>query len=280
MNDIIKKIKKSARSLTIPKTYFQLKALLDEPDYTLAEAALLAGREPGLAVRFLKIANSAFYRKQSEIETISHAVSTLDSRQVHDIMLCASVWQAFKQIPYSVMDMGKFWRRCVFCAVTIQQLAIRCEQMDTERFFLIGLLHDIGHLFMHLSIAGKTQTAILQANETQSPLYQVQRDLLGFDYAKISGIVMQEWGLPKSLRIPITFHPEPTNADHFKLETALLHLAHLLVQSHLENSFFGEGGFIIDPVVWKYSGLTQEDCLQARQTAAKTSGSIADSIFN
>ena len=109
-------------------------------------------------------------------------------------------------------------------------------------------------------------------------MYQVERELVGFDYAKLGGYVMGQWDLPKSLQAITWFHPEPGKAGQFASEAALLHLASLLVQTDLEAADFGAGAFLVDPAAWQLTGLTEERCLQARQTAAEQFGTVADSI--
>ncbi len=272
------KVVKSAQLISLPDIYIKLKGLMDEPDYTMAEVALLVGRDPGMATRFLRVVNSPLYRRIRKIETVSHAVSLLGIRQVHDIVLSASVAEAFEGIQTDVMNMQKFWQRSFYCAVMSKQLALECGIMESDRLFVIGLLHDIGHLFMYLAIPKESQQAILNAKKLERPLYQVERELLGFDYAKLGGYVMGQWDLPKSLQVITCFHPEPGKANQFASEAALLHLACQLVQADLEAGAFGAGAFLVDPAAWQLTGLTEEHCLNARQTAAEQFGAVSESI--
>lgn len=275
---MFQKVVKSAQLISLPDIYIRLKELMGEPDYTMAEIALLVGRDPGMATRFLRVVNSPLNRRIRKIETVSKAVSLLGIRQVHDIVLSASVAEAFEGIQTDVMNMKKFWQRSFYCAVMTKQLALECEILESDRLFLTGLLHDIGHLFMYIAIPEESQHAILKAKKLERPLYQVERELLGFDYAKLGGYVMGQWDLPKSLQSITCFHPEPGKADQFASEAALLHLARLLVQTDLEAADFGAGAFLVDPAAWQLTGLTEEHCLNARQTAAQQFNEVAESI--
>ena len=275
---MFQKVVKSAQLISLPDIYIRLKELMGEPDYTMAEIALLVGRDPGMATRFLRVVNSPLNRRIRKIETVSKAVSLLGIRQVHDIVLSASVAEAFEGIQTDVMNMKKFWQRSFYCAVMTKQLALECEILESDRLFLTGLLHDIGHLFMYIAIPEESQHAILKAKKLGRPLYQVERELLGFDYAKLGGYVMGQWDLPKSLQSITCFHPEPGKADQFASEAALLHLARLLVQTDLEAADFGAGAFLVDPAAWQLTGLTEEHCLNARQTAAQQFNEVAESI--
>lgn len=277
---MMQKIEQSAQLISLPEVYFRLQELLTDPEYTMAEVALLISRDPGLATRFLRIVNSPLNRRTHKIETVGHAISLLGSQQVHDVVLCASITEAFNGILIEVMNMRQFWQQSVFCAVTAQQLAIAGNKTESERFFTMGLLHDIGHLFMYQAIPEESQQAILQAKDMNRPLYQIERELLGFDYAQIGANMMRIWDLPKSLQVTTRFHPEPNITRDFTLETALLHLSSLLIQSSLENGQFGIEPFVADDTVWTTTGLTNEQCLEIQQTAADQFAEVENSLFS
>ena len=62
---------------TLPDVYIRLRALLDDPDTSMADIANLIAHDPGLTARLLKMVNSAFFRFAAKIETVSRAVSLL-----------------------------------------------------------------------------------------------------------------------------------------------------------------------------------------------------------
>jgi len=268
MDDLIQKIRTSAQQITLPKIYLQLKELLADPHHTMAEVALLINRDPVLAMRFLLITNSPLNNQTAKIERIGRAISLLNTQQIHDIILCASVAEAFDGIINDTFDMKQFWQRSVYCAFTARQLATECG-VKCEQPFLLGLLADIGHLFMYLGIPEQSQQAILQATREQKALYLVEREQFGFDYAAIGGMMMKEWSLSKSLQIPITFHTEPNQVRLYTFESGLLHIASLLVQADLEAGEFGEGVYAVNQNALKMTGLTLERCLEARDIATK-----------
>ncbi len=270
---------KSARLISLPDIYIKLKHLIDGPDYSMVEVAVLVGSDPGMATRFLRLVNSPLNRRVHEIETISHAVSMLGIQQIHDIVLSASVAKAFEGILEQKMDMKKFWQRSFYSAMMAKQLALECEVLESDRIFTIGLLHDIGHMIMYQTIPDESQQAVQKSKETSQPLYQVERELIGFDYAKLGAYLMNQWNLPKSFQIITCFHPEPDKTNQFIMETALLHLSYLLVLSDLEGGVFGEGPYIVDPSVWATTGLTRENCLEYRQTAADQFNQFKNNLF-
>lgn len=276
---MFQKIIKSAQLISLPDIYIKLKNLMDEPDYSMAEVAILVGSDPAMATRFLRLVNSPFNRRVHTIETVSHAVSMLGIQQIHDIVLSASVARAFDGIQKQQMDMKKYWQRSFYCAVTAKQLALDCGILDSDRIFTMGLLHDIGHMIMYQAVPEESQKALLKSIKLAQPLYKAEREMIGFDYAKLGAYLMKLWHLPQNFQVITCFHPEPHKTSQYAMETALLHLSYLLVLSDLQNGVFGEGSFKVNPAALQTTHLTEEQCLESRQTASDQFNQVESTLF-
>ena len=64
--------------------------------------------DAGLSARLLRIVNSAYYGFPQKIETISHAIGVIGTRQLSDLMLSTIVIDKFKSIPESMINMESF----------------------------------------------------------------------------------------------------------------------------------------------------------------------------
>jgi HD-like signal output (HDOD) protein len=269
---------RAAKLVSLPEVYLRLKSILDDSDFAMAEVAVVISRDPATSLRLLRMVNSSLYGFKGKIETVSRAISLLGTQQVHDLVLATSVARAFKGMPPDIMDMRRFWRSNVDCAVTSRLLAGLCGDCDKERLFVAGLLHDIGHLFMYQEIPDLSQQAILAARETGVPLYKIERTIIGFDYAKVGSEVLQIWSLPESLVETTLFHVEPVNAKESPLETALVHLGSLMTQA-VEGGIFNEGPLTVDPSVWSVTGLSIEDCTVLHDEIEIEAGAVMDLMF-
>ncbi|MBT8333918.1 MAG: HDOD domain-containing protein, partial [Deltaproteobacteria bacterium] len=190
-----------------------------------------------------------------------------------------SVADAFKGMSTSVMDMQKFWYKSVYCAVTSRQLAALCPGCDKERLFVSGLLHDIGHLVMYQAIPDVSQEAIITSKQRNEPIHMVERSLLGFDYASVGAIMMRHWALPDSLKETTAFHTEPTQAEQFPLETALVHLGSLLAKAHEGIGKFNEGPLIVNETVWALTGLSADDCTSISAQVEEDAREVMELVF-
>jgi HD-like signal output (HDOD) protein len=94
-------------------------------------------------------------------------------------------------------------------------------------------------------------------NARQRPqlLYESERDALGFTHAVLGGLLLQNWKLPTSLEEIVMYHHNPTSATRFPVETAIVHLADIIVHS-MRLGTSGESYVPpLDPAAWDKLGL-------------------------
>ncbi|MCL2790640.1 MAG: HDOD domain-containing protein [Desulfobulbus sp.] len=266
MNPLLHDVLHAARLFSLPDVYIRLRQVIDNPEYTAAEVAAVIDKDPAITLRLLRIVNSSLYSFAISVDTVSRAVALLGSKQIHDLVLATSIAFTFKGITSHLVDMQRFWRQSVYCAVTCRLLADKANECDRERLFVAGLLHNIGHLLMYQAIPDLAQQVLVQARAEGLPVHAVERTLLGFDYTVIGGELMRLWELPESLVEPIRCHLEPEQAQGYPVETALVHLGALLTRAQHENGLFNQGVLTADPQVWPATGLSPEECVALHET--------------
>jgi len=268
MTTVWEQVTANAKLISLPEVYLRLKELLAQPDYSMADVALIIGQDPALTARLLRLVNSPYFGLAAKVESVFRAVGMLGTQQVHDLALATSVSHSFAGMPSEAVDMPKFWRRSVFCGLVSRGLAKAAGVQDSERLFVAGLLRDIGHLVMYQTVPAPCQQAMLVAEQREQPLYLVERDLIGIDYARVGGVLMRQWQLPSSLREPVEFHEEPRRALEFPMETYLIHLAALLVEAAESGQEFGSGTLEPRAESWTVTALSVQQCLSVQSEFA------------
>jgi HD-like signal output (HDOD) protein len=279
-NNLWEQVTADAQLLTLPAVYLRLREVLDDPDYAVSDIEAVIGSDPAIATRLLRQANSPYFGFAAKIETISRAVGLLGSQQVHDLVLATSVAQTFSGIPIEVMDIHAFWTRSVYCAAAARLLAVNCNVLDSERLFVSGLLRDIGHLVMYQSIPDEAKDALLRAREEGRALNEVEREVIGFDYARLGGALLQQWGLPRGLWEPVQWHITPEQAADYPLEAAIVHLAGVLSDVGQANE--EERVSLVSvahPFVWQVTGLMPEQCLAIQDEVERQLDGVMYLIF-
>ena len=137
-------IKGSVRLSSLPEIYFKINDAINDPESSFGDVAEIIQNDVSLSARLLKMVNSSFYNFPSEIDTISHAISIVGTKQLRDLALATMVVTAFDGIPEDFVDMKDFWRHSVACGVSAWVIATNCLEENSERHYLTGILHDVG----------------------------------------------------------------------------------------------------------------------------------------
>lgn len=272
-------VKESIKLISLPDVYLRLKSVIDSPDTSMADVAQVISQDPSLTARLLKMVNSPFYGFASKIDTISHAINMLGTRQIHDLALATTVVDSFSGFINEYLNFYDFWKNSVYCASNARLLAFYSNNRDTERPFVAGLLHDIGHLVMYQKIPNETSQAASLAEEQQMPLFLAERDVIGFDYAEVGAELLNHLNLPESLKQITRYHNEPSKAsDQFKLETTIVYIATQITNAvEIDTPVTEE--LNVDKDCWQATGLTPQVLPRVKEEADQQWQMSMDFIF-
>ena len=280
VNSSFENITREAELVSLPDIYIKLRNVLDDPDFAMAEVAVIISQDPAITLRLLHLVNSSFYGFTNKIETVGRAINLLGTEQIHDLVLATAVASAFKGMSTTIMDMQTFWERSLYCAAISRRLAVLSGKRDKERLFVAGLLCDIGHLIMYQAIPELAQRAILQSRERKEQVYLTERRIIGFDYASVGGILLRHWALPDVFRATTMFHVDPAAAENFAVEASLVHIGSMLTQASEEDCAFNEGMLQVDESVWAAAGLEPEDCSTIHEEVEDDVRQVLDVVFS
>ena len=214
---------------SLPQIYLQLTRVLDNPRASTAQIADIIGQDPSLTARLLRLVNSAFYCFPSKVENIADAVWLVGTEQIRDLALATSVLRVFGGISSNLVDMESFWVHSIATGVTARLLAAHRRETNGERFFVAGVLHDIGRLLMYRALPFDARKALFRARRTAEPLLDAERKTFGFDHAAAGGALLRAWDLPPSLIEIVQCHHAPGEAQQYPVEVAVVHLADVIV---------------------------------------------------
>lgn len=242
---------------TLPTIYYQVDAAINDPISSATRIGRIIGEDAGLSARLLQVVNSAFFGFPSRIDTISRAVTVIGTHQLRDLILATSVIESFRGIPDGLVDMESFWRHSIATGVAARIIATYLREPNVERFFVAGLLHDIGSLVMFAQIPRDQAEVLKHCAETDALLHVTEREMLGFDHAEVGGLLLKAWKLPSALIDIARWHHAPEKSSQHAAEVAVVHMADIV--SHcLECGSSGEK-FVppLDDGAWQRLGLSE-----------------------
>lgn len=224
---------------TLPKLLERISAALEDPDIDFARVGELIEIDQALTAQVLRLANSAFYSHQGRIGHVAPALIMLGAVVTRSVVLSSSVLELRR------VKVRGFWEHSLGCAVAAGALAKVVGRAAPEEVTAAGLLHDLGKVVVYKEMPEVLEHMVARAGSEQRSLRDVEREMLGADHAEIAGWLVDRWRLPASLREPIRYHHTPALAQIAKDETAIVHVANVLVRA----LGYGSGGDALVPPV-------------------------------
>jgi putative nucleotidyltransferase with HDIG domain len=223
---------------SLPVIYQELVNAVESPNSSVEIISGIIQRDQSLASRLLKLANSAFYAVPFEIGTIEEAVQIIGLREIKDLSLATCVIRAFEKMPEDLVNVRSFWQHSIACGIASALLAEERHDPVPERFFVGGLLHDIGRLVMYLKAPQESRQILDECQKTGALAAAVEFEVLGFDHTSLGAELLQHWRLPAPLREMVACHHDPRHSHLAMVDVFIVHYADFLVTA-LE---FGSSG--------------------------------------
>lgn len=267
------------RLASLPAVYHRIREQLDSPEGSVVEVARLISTDPALTTRLLHIVNSAMYGFSGQIGTVSRTVQMLGLRQVHDVVLAMSVSAVFDGLRPAVMDVPRFWRASVLRALSARAAARLRGLADAERMFVEGLLADIGHLVMYHTIPHEVEEARVLARQSQRPLFEVERERLGCDFAEVGATLLSMWHLPAGIATALGSQNDPRLAGEHVFEAALLFLANTIADADDANVPSREAVRLLPESLWTQLGLGPDKFAAVREDAELNLAAVLSLFF-
>lgn len=209
----------------------EIESVLNNPDSTLTDVGNVIEKDPDLTARLLKLGNSSFFGFPSRMETVSETISLIGIQQVQDLISVSIVVEIFEGVEESLVSMGSFWKHSLACGLAARQLALARRVPKPEKFFVAGLLHDIGRMVLY-SRAPDAAREVFAAYLSENVLLRdAEAKVLGYDHTQIGEALLKIWNYPANLCNTVRFHHHPMSAGPYQLEASLVHVADHVVNS-------------------------------------------------
>lgn len=226
----------------------EIELVLSDPASTLATVGDVIEKDPDLTARLLKLGNSSFFGFPSRVETVSETISLIGIQQVHDLISVATVVKIFNGLPADLVDMESFWKHSLACGIAARILAMARRVPKPEKYFVAGLLHDVGRLVLYSRSPEKAREVFKSVQNGRCLLREGEKEALGFDHTEIGEALLRCWNYPANLVQTIRYHHQPISAGTFQLEASLVHVADALVNAMQLGS---SGERFVPPLQWQ-----------------------------
>ncbi len=186
-------------------------------------------RDPSLTANMLQLANSAYFGHMRKISSVHDILVRLGIETVKMIVITSASIGLLKdpQEAYN-LDAGMLWKHSHATAVLASIIGRYARVKNSAALYTAALLHDVGKVVLNRPL----QVALLNRTEQEisASSLAIEQTLLRTDHARVGMFLLEKWGLPAVITVPVGFHHEFHKALIHKLPTLIVHLANLLVE--------------------------------------------------
>jgi HD-like signal output (HDOD) protein len=211
------------------KSLGQLISLLCNEGTAMHSIQSLIEQQPLLVARILRVANSAYYGRNREINTLQRAMTVLGTQAVRAIAVtCCFDRVMLQRLEGVLQDSGTFLRHSVATAIAAEALATAAGLACRQEAYVAGMLHNIGVAIQacvddtgirKLAEARRHSRSTTTGRVLEGTHCKVTHEMCG-------GLVLDAWQLPTCFVSVAAHHHEPAGAPASEQPfVALIHIA-------------------------------------------------------
>jgi diguanylate cyclase (GGDEF)-like protein len=191
-------IEKLENCQTLPSLPIVAMQVIEHAKKDDSDSALIAGileKDPALASKIVALANSAANFPRSPIVTVKDAITRMGLDMTMTLALSFSFAKAMHDCDMNSMDHEVFWRRCLVSGVVARVIA-KYQGLDKpERFFLAGLIQDIGMLVIN-EIESDRYGVVYHSAQNHDELHRFEKGEFRTTHTDVGAWLLKFWGMP------------------------------------------------------------------------------------
>ncbi|MHB8057428.1 MAG: HDOD domain-containing protein [Desulfuromonadaceae bacterium] len=216
---------------TIPAIVSRVVAMLDNQDASPDEVADLILSDQVLAARVIRVVNSPLYRTSNTIVSVKRALLFLGFKSVREMILTSYFVDGFrhKEQPF---DMKMFWVHSFSVGAISRRIARMVDYQDVEKAYLVGIIHDIGKVFLGHYCKEEYGRMLAGISNTSATTYDAESEFFGTTHCEVGLCLALRWNFPPAYCDVISSHHSTEAVSEDPLLTSIVALADFYCLSH------------------------------------------------
>ncbi len=224
--DIFEQVKVGKIDLPVlPAIIQEIQTAIDRPNTTNDDLARIIEKDAIVAIRVMSTANSPMYMGQQRVRSIREAIPRIGFRETRNIVSVITSKNLFQTQSKEYMRwMEELWLHSLASAYGARILADYLKYPEPEKYFLMGLVHDIGKVLILKTLSENEDWSKGLTRSQVEKVLQIGHNSLG-------AIILRFWKFPKEFYEIATSHEGPKFFDTTSKSILMVHLASQMASS-------------------------------------------------
>jgi putative nucleotidyltransferase with HDIG domain len=190
-----------------PPVVLQVMQVLDRDDVGIPHLASVVSTDAAFSANILRLANSALFGVQAEIDNVGAAILVLGLDRLRSLAVTV-ITGNYMRAAFKVEELRRCWRHSLATAVIAARLGPAFkEHKDTA--YTAGLLHDLGRLGLLVGYPERYTEILRRAGQDSLDLLDLEQREFGVDHCAAGRVLAEKWGLPQELVVIAGRHHDP-----------------------------------------------------------------------
>lgn len=168
----------------------QLLRKLNQANTSIRDLAQLVEQDTALSSHVMKIANSSFYRRRGQVNSLEGALLLLGETALKELAIDTSL-RSFRAASGAVEKKLQLQSRQ--CAIAARRVAQSLTEVDPEEAFLTGMFCHVGRLVMHRRDPEMFQQVLDLSLGNEAQVLDIERGLFAYSHEMIGAVLLDIW---------------------------------------------------------------------------------------
>lgn len=202
---LLDQVQDSKDLLSIPQILGEVLEAVEADNASPDEIAKIILKDASLTAKVLRMANSSYYSRNSEIKTVQQGVRVLGVNAIKMIALSVSIMTKPRVEEFGDFDVRSVYFHMLGVAILSRAIAGEVSDVNTEEAFVAGLLHDLGRLYI-MNTHPQALVEVERRAAEGGDVIQIEREIFDIDHAELGALIGAKWHLPKQLQDVMQLH--------------------------------------------------------------------------
>jgi len=214
----------------VPSTLLEINNTLKDPEATITDVGEIISQDPAVSAGLLKLVNSPFFSLRNDIYSTEKAVALLGIETIKAFIINNYLLGYFKLESTDYLDIEKLKKHLFIVSLLSKSISqgLNLSKESQEIAITASLMHDIGKLILLANIHDRYVATIKETIRHDRPLWEMERECLGYTHAEVGAYLFSIWGMPKELTEAILYHHTPNLSPNKEINSLVpLHIANV-----------------------------------------------------
>jgi HD-GYP domain-containing protein (c-di-GMP phosphodiesterase class II) len=207
----------------MPQVVREMQTVIKQPKSTPEQLTQVIEKDPTISLRLISVSNSPVYRGITEIRNVKTAIPRMGLKETLNIVTAIANKGLYesKNVKYKIL-MDRLWVHALACAYGSKLIAQTLKLDDLEKYFLMGLIHDIGKILLLNAFSEVSRGKSLSMDAIEANLQEA--------HIGLGSMLLKRWKFDAEFINVITHHEDVEFSPDTVKEILVVNLANMLTR--------------------------------------------------